>query len=276
MLGAFQRKTTFSPWCITSGRATKRTAPEKLLGGAGFSNWNSSSARDGRQVEAKQNRQRLHVAPLALQIASAKPRRIHGNEIDTVTRRRFRKNRKTSPAGVSIGTPVAWGESGDLCMKVRDVMTKESVSCSLDTTLAAAAAQMQANNFGFLPVVGDGGNVIGVITDRDICLALGKSGRRSTEVLVRDVVLAQDCTFPKLYVCTPEDRVQCVLKTMRESKIRRMPVVNPQGELLGILSIDDLVLIACGQAGREGLSCREVIEAYQAICRSAPPRPVAA
>ena len=50
-------------------------------------------------------------------------------------------------------------------MKVRDVMTKESVSCGLDTTLAAAAAQMQTNNFGFLPVVGDGGNVIGVITD---------------------------------------------------------------------------------------------------------------
>jgi len=161
-------------------------------------------------------------------------------------------------------------------MKVREVMAKQTAFCGLDTSLAAAAEIMRENKCGFLPVVGEGGNVVGVVTDRDICIALGTRDRKPSEVLARDIMLPKDRTFPALYVCTPDDRLRCVLKTMRERKIRRLPVVDREGALLGVLSIDDLVLHACEQLGREGISCKEVIETFKAIRRSAEPRPVAA
>jgi len=161
-------------------------------------------------------------------------------------------------------------------MKVRELMTREADSCGLDTSLAAAAKLMGQLRRGFLPVVGEGGNVVGVITDRDICVALGTRSEKASEVLVREVVLPKDRTYAKLYTCTPDDKIHCVLKTMREAKIRRLPVVNAEGELQGILSIDDLVLQACEHAGKEGISCAEVVETYQAICRPRVGHPVAA
>ena len=161
-------------------------------------------------------------------------------------------------------------------MTVRDVMTKRTVFCGLDTNLASAVVTMRENNCGFLPVIGDGGNVVGVVTDRDVSIALGTRDRKPSEVLVRDIMLPKDRTFPALYVCTPDDRLRCVLKTMREQKIRRVPVVDREGALQGVLSIDDLVLHACEQAGPEGISCREVIETFKAIRRSPERRPVAA
>jgi CBS domain-containing protein len=161
-------------------------------------------------------------------------------------------------------------------MKVRELMTREAASCGLDASLATAAQLMEKIHRGFLPVTGDGGNVIGAITDRDICVALGTRDRKPSEVLVRDVVLARDLTSPRLYTCTADDKIHCVLKTMREAKIRRLPVINAEGELQGILSIDDLVLHACQHAGKEGISCTEVVETYQAICRPRIDHPVAA
>ncbi|HLG95784.1 MAG TPA: CBS domain-containing protein [Bryobacteraceae bacterium] len=161
-------------------------------------------------------------------------------------------------------------------MKVRDVMTKQTVCCSLDMSLAGTSELMQKNRCGFLPVIGEGGNVIGVITDRDVCVALGRRDQKASEMSVRDIMLPQDRTFPTLYVCTPEDRIQSVLKTMRSQRIRRLPVVDREGALQGIVSIDDLVLRACEKAGREGISCKEVVDTYKAIRRPCLNKPVAA
>jgi len=161
-------------------------------------------------------------------------------------------------------------------MKVREVMTRETAFCGLDTSLAAAVEIMRKFNCGFLPVVGEGGNVIGVITDRDICIAVGKRDEKPSEVLVRDVMLPSDRTFPALYVCTPDDNVNCVLKTMRAQKIRRLPVVDREGALQGVLSIDEVVLRACEHAGHEGISCKEVVETYKAIRKHVQRWPVAA
>jgi len=161
-------------------------------------------------------------------------------------------------------------------MKVREVMTREAASCGLDMSLGSAVEIMQKFNCGFLPVIGEGGNVVGVITDRDICSALGKRDQKPSEVLVRDVMLPQDRTFPVLYVCTPDDNVRCILKSMRAQKIRRLPVVDREGALQGIISIDDLVLRACEHSGPEGISCQEVVETFKAIRRPVQRCPVAA
>ena len=161
-------------------------------------------------------------------------------------------------------------------MKVREVMTKDTASCGLDSSLASASKTMRKTNRGFLPVIGEGGNVVGVITDRDACIALGRRDQKPSQVLVRDVILPEGQTFPRLYVCTPDDGVHCVLKTLRAHKIRRLPVVDREGVLQGILSIDDLVLRACENSGKEGVSCKDVIETYKAIRRPVQSWPVAA
>jgi len=151
-------------------------------------------------------------------------------------------------------------------MKVREVMREQAVFCGLDTTLALAIESMRKNGCGFLPVVGEGDNVIGVITDRDICIALGTRNQKPTDVLVKDVMLPKQYTFPKLFTCTPDDDIHCVLKTMRMEKIRRIPVIDGEGGLLGILSMDDIVLWACARAGKHDISCKDVVDAYKAIC----------
>lgn len=151
-------------------------------------------------------------------------------------------------------------------MKVQEVMREQAVFCGVDTTLAAAIESMSKNGCGFLPVVGEGGNVIGVITDRDICIALGTRNQKPSDALVKDVMLPKQYTFPKLFTCRPDDEIHCVLKTMRMEKIRRIPVIDGEGGLLGILSMDDIVLRACARAGKRDISCKDVVDAYKAIC----------
>lgn len=165
-------------------------------------------------------------------------------------------------------------------MKVRDVMRVQVAFCSLDTTLAAAIKLMQANSCGFLPVIGEGGNVIGVITDRDMAIALGTRDRKPADVLAREVILPGRYTCPKLFTCAPDDDIHCVLKTMRSARVRRLPVIDHEGTLVGILSLDDITLRACRLATKQEISCKDVVEAYKAIlvpchCRETR-RPVAA
>jgi CBS domain-containing protein len=151
-------------------------------------------------------------------------------------------------------------------VKVREVMGQPAVFCTLTMPLSAAIELMAKNECGFLPVVGDGGNVVGVITDRDICIALGTRNQKPADVLVKDVVLPKEYTFPKLFTCTLEDEIHSVLKTMRIERIHRLPVVSSEGSLLGILSIDDVVLHACSSAGKNDISCKDVVDTLKAIC----------
>jgi len=144
-------------------------------------------------------------------------------------------------------------------MKVRDVMTKQATFCYPDTSLSGAAELMWKRKCGFLPVRGEGGNVIGVITDRDISIALGTRNRRPSEVLVKDVMSG------RLFTCTPDDSVACALTTMRIEGLRRLPVVNCEGALVGVLSIDDLVIKARENALSKDVSYKDVEDTYKAI-----------
>jgi len=118
---------------------------------------------------------------------------------------------------------------------------------------------MRKNNCGFLPVVGEGGNVIGVVTDRDICIALGTRNRKPSEVTVWDVMPH------KLFTCMEGDDVHCALKTLRDAKIRRLPVIDRDGALTGVLSIDDVVLNAKEHFMRKDISYGDVEDTYKAI-----------
>src|ERR1051325_9323723 len=119
-------------------------------------------------------------------------------------------------------------------MKVRDVMTKQVAFCGPETNLAQAVELMWKNACGFLRVAGEGGNVIGVITDRDISIALGTRDRRGSEVCARSVMSS------RLFTCAPDDDVRTALKILKSEGIRRLPVIDGGGMLMGVLSIDDV------------------------------------
>lgn len=123
-------------------------------------------------------------------------------------------------------------------MTVKDVMTKQVAICRAETNLAEASALMWENDCGALPVVAANGEIAGIVTDRDICIALGTRNVRSSDLNVGDVL--QD----RVLMCNVSEDVHTALQRMREGKVRRMPVVNDDSSLEGIVSMDDIVLKA--------------------------------
>src|SRR3990172_6727699 len=110
-------------------------------------------------------------------------------------------------------------------MKVREIMTTDVASCHPDTTLAESAAAMWDRDCGTLPVVTSEGRVTGMITDRDICIAVATKGRTADRIAVREVSAGHVCS------CLPNDEIDQALETMKTHKVRRLPVVDEQGHL---------------------------------------------
>jgi CBS domain-containing protein len=117
-------------------------------------------------------------------------------------------------------------------MKIRDVMTTEVQTVGPDQTVKEAASFMLNNDTGSIPVR-DGGQLIGMITDRDIAVR-GVAEGLGPETAVRDL-MSEDV------VCAREDdEVTTVARRMSEAQVRRLPVLNADGNLVGIVSLGDL------------------------------------
>jgi CBS domain-containing protein len=140
-----------------------------------------------------------------------------------------------------------------------DVMRRSPRVCDPNETLADAGETMAGVDCGVLPVVGERGKVAGVITDRDICLALTTSDRRPSEVAVYDVMSGH------VYTCRPDDDLRSALQTMREHHVRRLPVVDAEGVIEGILSLDDVVLHARAEQEFTGPFHGDVADTLKAI-----------
>jgi len=140
-------------------------------------------------------------------------------------------------------------------------MTKDVKFCSPNTNLAEASEMLWSDSCGTLPVVDNRANVVGMITDRDICIALGTRDAKASMTTVRQVSL------PKLFSCAPQDDIHAALETMGAQKIRRLPVIDERGTLKGILSIDDVVLHASKtRSVLSDLSYEDVVDTLKAIC----------
>jgi CBS domain-containing protein len=112
-------------------------------------------------------------------------------------------------------------------MKVKDAMMGTPYYCQLDTNLGSAAELMWIGNCGFLPVMASDGKIVGVITDRDICIALGTRNRLAGEVTVREVMTNQ------LFACSPDDDVHAAMQMMKEGGVRRLPVIGGERNTCG-------------------------------------------
>jgi CBS domain-containing protein len=148
-------------------------------------------------------------------------------------------------------------------VKVKDIMTGEPRTCSPDTNLAAAAPLMLDGDCGILPVVQDG-KLVGVVTDRDMYIALATRNKRASEITVGEVVQTP------VYTCGPDADVQAALETMKQHCVRRLPVEGFGGTIMGIISMNDIVLAS---GPRKPVHDAEVVSTLQAICAHHHPSP---
>ncbi|HJV21702.1 MAG TPA: CBS domain-containing protein [Holophagaceae bacterium] len=123
-------------------------------------------------------------------------------------------------------------------MIVRDLCTRTPVSCRVDANLSEVAGLMWEHDCGLIPVLDEAGKVIGVITDRDICMALATRNVRASALQAREVMAAP------VHTVHPEDSLSLAMRYMRQYQVRRLPVVDGLGRLLGVLSLNDLILEA--------------------------------
>lgn len=123
-------------------------------------------------------------------------------------------------------------------MRVKDLMTSPVRSCGPNTNLAAAAMIMWESDCGALPVVNPEGKVVGMLTDRDICMAVATKHRDASDISVGETSSGKMCA------CSPQDDIKEAFRIMAKERIRRLPVVNEDGRLHGILCMNDLILQA--------------------------------
>jgi CBS domain-containing protein len=120
-------------------------------------------------------------------------------------------------------------------MKVEAIMTRAVQTCGPDTNLGSVVETMWTYDCVIVPVVDERGVTIGVVTDRDISIALGTRDVPASALVARNVM-----TQP-VVGCAPDDDCVVALLTMDERHVRRLPVLGAGGALLGIVSIDDIV-----------------------------------
>lgn len=147
-------------------------------------------------------------------------------------------------------------------MKVEQIFTRVVKSVTPETSAADAADLMWEADCGALPVVDDGGRVVGIVTDRDLCMALALTGQPAADLPVRSVL------HPTLHTCRPTDEVREALRQMRLHRIRRLPVVDGAGILQGMLSFADLARAARPDvlAGPADIADEDLALALKTIC----------
>ena len=139
---------------------------------------------------------------------------------------------------------------------IKDIMTAAPQVCSPQTNLAEAGALMLDADCGFLPVVEDG-KLVSVVTDRDMYIALATRNLRASELTVGDVAQRP------VHTCGPDDDVQTALETMKRHNVRRLPVEGFNGAMMGVVSMNDLVLAA---GARKPIRDAAVVDTLQSIC----------
>lgn len=147
-------------------------------------------------------------------------------------------------------------------MKIEQLMTKEVATCCPEETLNEAARIMWERDCGFVPVVaGAERRVVGVVTDRDVCMATYTRGQVLPQIRVGDVMSSAVRT------CRPSDDLKAAEWAMREAQVHRLPVVDDVDQLLGVISLADIAREAAREAGakRKQVTTSEVGEALAEI-----------
>ena len=145
-------------------------------------------------------------------------------------------------------------------MTVEELMTSNVWACTPDATLDQAVQLMEEHDCGWLPVVPGRGryHVVGVITDRDICLAAHHLGTNLRRVRVGQVMSVD------VVACGEKDEISAACSLMRRAQVRRLPVVDEEGQLSGLVTLAQLAG-AAGARSPFGVSSRDVAKTLASI-----------
>jgi len=121
-------------------------------------------------------------------------------------------------------------------MLCKEVMTDNPVCCLPDEPVSAAARVMRREDVGAVPVINDEQKrqLIGIVTDRDLAIKVVAESRDPNQTNISEVMTST------IIACLEGDDVSGAIKTMEEHQIRRLPVVDPDGRIIGIISQADV------------------------------------
>jgi CBS domain-containing protein len=144
-------------------------------------------------------------------------------------------------------------------MNVEELMTQPVSQCQGSDTLSDAARLMWERDCGVIAVVDGSGRLTGMVTDRDVCMAAYTTGRPLSALRVSDAMSKQ------VHACKVGDSLQSVEHLMTEHRVRRIPVVGPDGRPAGMISLNDLARSsAAARPLRSG--SRDLVHTLAAIC----------
>jgi CBS domain-containing protein len=123
-------------------------------------------------------------------------------------------------------------------MKCSEIMTPDPVLCIPSDPVSMAARLMRDHDIGSIPVTNDrkSRRLVGIVTDRDIALSIVAEERDPGGTVVGDVMTPDPIT------CRPGDDIESVMNTMKRSQLRRIPVTDGSGELVGMVAQADLAV----------------------------------
>lgn len=131
-------------------------------------------------------------------------------------------------------------------MNIGQVMTRDVRTCHAGDSLQNAARIMWDADCGAVPVLDEHRQVIGIVTDRDACMAAYLQAKPLTEITVGSVMSTE------VFSCKPEQPIAAAERLMKQKQVRRLPVLDAEGQLVGIVSLNDLVHAAERLGGKAG------------------------
>lgn len=140
-------------------------------------------------------------------------------------------------------------------MRIDQLMSQPIFSCGLHDTLARAAELMQEHDCGVVTVVNEHGKLLGILTDRDICMTAYSEDSPLSSIEARNAMTQS------VHRCKRDDSIEHAEKLMAEHQISRIPVVDSDDKPIGLLSIHDLAR----HAASTGHNQRQVLETMAAI-----------
>jgi len=153
-------------------------------------------------------------------------------------------------------------------VKIEEIMTRDVRTCSPDDTLATAAQVMWEMDCGVVPVTDREGKVVGIITDRDLAMAAHLQGVPLRESRVASV-MARD-----VRCCAPGDSPATVQALMQQHRIRRVPVVDAERRLVGLITLGDLAYVMSAEQtlGGDGMTWTAIAHTLSAVSTPRMPR----
>jgi len=147
-------------------------------------------------------------------------------------------------------------------MKIKEIMSQPVVTCPMSATLDNAARLMWEFDCGVVPVVDDTGHIAGVVTDRDICMAAYTQGKPLHTIPIISAMAR------KVVTVNAGESVETAEQLMSDYKVRRLPVVDGESQVVGLVSMNDLARLAA-RAKRSAVD-RELVSTLASVCEPRP------